>query len=96
MTKPGTFTSDYQPPSEARLRTPRMCRDALVRALLRAAASGQPGQRLERVADALVKRAGAGDVAAAREVFDRVDGKVPHQIANDDSGGFKLVVSWEK
>ena len=95
MTKPGTFTSDYQPTTEAKVRSPRMCRDAIVRALL-SAASGGPSRRLTDVAAALVRRAARGDVAAAREVFDRVDGKVPHQIANDESGGFKLVVSWEK
>jgi len=51
--------------------------DALITALQREAkdCDGKPTRRLYVVADALVRRAQEGDIAAIREVFDRVEGK---------------------
>lgn len=45
-------------------------------------ADGKPTERirLREVADALVLKAMAGDVAAIKEVADRLDGKVPQGI----------------
>lgn len=53
----------------------KFMRDALIIALHREAEKGQKTKRLQRVAEALVDRAIKGDVAATREIFDRVDGK---------------------
>lgn len=48
---------------------------------------GRPIPRLRAVADALVLKAMSGDVAAIKEVADRLDGKVPQGLiggADDD------------
>lgn len=42
---------------------------------------GPKAQRLERLADALVTKALAGDVTAIREIGDRMDGKPAQSIA---------------
>jgi hypothetical protein len=54
-------------------------RDALCLALHRAAddANGKPTKKLALVAAKLVEIALGGDVPAIKEIFDRVDGKVP-------------------
>ena len=54
-------------------------RDALIVSLKRAADKGKKTKRLQSVAEALVSKAMEGDVSAIREIFDRVDGKVPQQ-----------------
>lgn len=57
------------------------------------------GASLRRVVKALIEKAAEGDVAAIREIMDRVDGKVPQPIAGEDGEGpAKLVleVSWKK
>jgi len=50
-------------------------------ALHRAAvdAEGKPTKKLAMVADAVVEAAIGGDMTAAREIFDRVDGKVKQE-----------------
>lgn len=40
--------------------------------------------KLRAVADALVEKAIAGDVAAIKEVADRIDGKVPQAVVGDE------------
>jgi hypothetical protein len=45
--------------------------------------AGTNHKALRRVARALIKRAQAGDVAAIREIGDRLDGKVPQVIGGD-------------
>ncbi|NKK06733.1 hypothetical protein GFL93_12765 [Rhizobium leguminosarum bv. viciae] len=42
------------------------------------------GTKLRDVADALIAKAIAGDVAAIKEVADRLDGKVPQAVVGDD------------
>jgi hypothetical protein len=49
-------------------------REALMRAIKRKAA-GDDAQALERVADAVVQAAIEGDMTAAKEIGDRLDGK---------------------
>lgn len=46
-------------------------------------AHGEGGDKLRAVADALVNKAMSGDVAAIKEVADRLDGKVPQAIVGD-------------
>jgi hypothetical protein len=63
-------------------------RDSLVVALHRAAldCDGKPTKRLMVVAERLVKSAEEGDVAAIKEIFDRVDGKVAQRVEGPNGG----------
>ena len=63
----------------------KLMRDALIIALNREAAKGSKTKRLQSVAEALVNKAIEGDVGAAKEIFDRIDGKVPqsHDIKKE-------------
>ncbi|MBX6392553.1 MAG: hypothetical protein IRY96_03695 [Burkholderiales bacterium] len=62
-------------------------RDALIMALREEAtdANGQMTTRLRLVASKLVDRAIDGDVAAIKEIGDRVDGRPPQAIVGDDT-----------
>jgi hypothetical protein len=62
-------------------RKDKKARDALVMALLDA---GEDMPRLRKVWAAILDKAETGDVAAAKEIFDRLDGKVPQAIIGDD------------
>lgn len=48
-----------------------------------ASATGE-GTKLRDVADALIAKAISGDVAAIKEVADRLDGKVPQAVIGDE------------
>lgn len=68
----------------------RPFRDALMIALKEDEEETTPtrGTKLRAVANRLVKEAISGDVAAAKEIADRVDGKVPQaQIHQGDEDG---------
>ena len=56
-------------------------RAALVRAL--GIADNNP-EKLDKLAEALIAKAKTGDVAALREVSDRLDGKVAQAVVGDD------------
>lgn len=62
----------------------RIWRDTLRRALL-----AEDGKNLRAIADALVLKAAEGDVAAIKEIGDRIDGKVaqPVGIGQDPDAG---------
>ena len=49
-------------------------------------------RKLRLVARALVNAACDGDIAAAREINDRVDGKVPQALTGIDDGPVQVVV----
>jgi hypothetical protein len=67
----------------------RIWRDALRRALL-----ADDGKRLRKIADALVDKAEEGDVAAIREIGDRMDGKAAQTLAiGGDPDGTPLWVA---
>ena len=66
----------------------KLFRDAL---RMQLAASGTDFQALRDIADGLISRAKTGDVAAIKEVADRLDGK-PAQ-AMQMSGG--VAIAWE-
>ncbi len=55
----------------------KLMRDALILALMREAegADGRPTKKLHLIAARLVEKAVDGDIAAIREINDRVDGK---------------------
>ena len=65
--------------------------DAL-RAALKAA--GDDSKTLETVAQALVTKANTGDVAAIKEIADRLDGKVPQGLIGGEEGDPEIRVSW--
>lgn len=50
---------------------------------IKEAVEGSDKTKLRAVADALVEKAMAGDVAAIKEVADRIDGKVPQALVGD-------------
>ena len=41
-------------------------------------------EKLDKLAEALIAKAKTGDVAALREVGDRMDGRVPQAVVGDD------------
>jgi hypothetical protein len=51
---------------------------------IKEAVEGSDKTKLRAVADALVDKAISGDVAAIKEVADRIDGKVPQAVVGDD------------
>jgi hypothetical protein len=50
-------------------------------------AAGDDHKALRRIARKLLEQAYAGDIAAIKEVADRLDGKVPQLIGGDDEAG---------
>lgn len=67
----------------------KLMRDALMVALKREAlsAEGKPTKKLALIADALVDKACEGDVAAIKEIGDRVDGKPAQALEHTGEGG---------
>ena len=49
-------------------------------------AAGEDSKALRRIADALLSKAYEGDMAAIKEVADRLDGKVPQGIQGEEDG----------
>jgi hypothetical protein len=57
-------------------------------------AGSQPGtNKLRDVADALVSKAIDGDIAAIKEIADRLDGKVPQGIGGDPDNPLMVAVT---
>jgi Family of unknown function (DUF5681) len=68
--------------------------DALWLALNRAAAGGDK-KVLNQVADTLIKKAlKTGDVSAIKEIWDRIEGKVPQQIATPEDQPIKQEITF--
>jgi hypothetical protein len=78
-------------------RAPRVITRALVAALEDTAADCDV-PNLRRIVDSLIGKAIGGDLAAIREIFDRVDGKataaVPLDAESDDGEPRKIVFEW--
>ena len=66
---------------------------ALRRAVMRLSPDGKSKQ-LEVIANRVVKLAADGDIAAAKEIGDRLDGKPSQAVETNLSGHF--TVSWKK
>jgi hypothetical protein len=81
------FSTTHQPETRGAggQKKHKIARDALMVALQREVdIEGKPTKRIYQIADALVLKAAEGDVNAAREIFDRVDGKATQPIGGDD------------
>lgn len=61
-------------------------------AALNRAVAQDDGEKLRAAAEKLIDLAVAGDVAALRELGDRLDGKVAQAITGADGGAFVLEV----
>jgi len=56
---------------------------------------GQKVKKLRLVAEALVREAIAGDIAAIKEINERIDGKITQGHAGEDGeGAIKLEIGW--
>jgi hypothetical protein len=75
------FQPGNQEARKADLRRPRIVAQAIISALRETDSDNIP--KLQRLGRALVAKALEGDVAAMKEVADRVDGKVPVQVQGD-------------
>lgn len=54
-------------------------------------------RKLRRIAEALYDKAIEGDVAAIKEIGDRLDGKVPQAIGgSEELGPVETVVTWKQ
>lgn len=75
----------------------KLWRDALMRAVRRQADGTKGPQYLDRIADRVVLKAADGDIQAAKEIGDRLDGKPAQSlsIGQDESLG-PITVRWEK
>lgn len=58
---------------------------------IKEAIEGTDKTKLRAVADALVDKAMSGDVAAIKEVADRLDGKVPQGVIGGEEGDNPIV-----
>lgn len=74
--------------------TDKAWRDAIRAAVMRAHDDPKKGKRLHALADKLVDEGLDGDVAALREIGDRLDGKVPQALQHEGKDGGPLEVSW--
>jgi hypothetical protein len=80
------FEPGNQEAKKANHKKPRIITQKLIARLQDA-----EGKELDRIIIALINKAAEGDVPAAREVFDRVEGKVPQAIENSDDGPLELL-----
>jgi ribosomal protein L17 len=72
---------------------PGMMRRELI-ALLEAPSSDGGPSNLRRILEALIDMAKDKELAAIREVFDRVDGKAPTMAPITDDGNRKVIFEW--
>lgn len=59
---------------------------------IRRAVTQSDGKRLRRIAEALLDKAAEGDIAAIKEIGDRLDGKAQQSIEQHVTGD--LTVNW--
>ena len=75
------------------VKTDKPWREALMIACKRPVPKGEKGERyLARIADKVVKAAAEGDIQAAKEIGDRLDGKAVQGIVGGDGG--PIQVTW--
>lgn len=62
----------------------------LVALRMEIAAAGEDSKALRRIAKAHLEKAAAGDIAAIKELADRLDGKVPQAVTGEDGGPIEI------
>ncbi len=72
----------------------KLWRDAIRKAALEQAEGKRGPKKLELAARALVNAAITGDVSAAKEMGDRLDGKVPQAMTGEGGGPIAMAISW--
>jgi len=72
----------------------KLWRDAIRKAALEQAKGKRGPKKLELAARALVDAAIVGDVSAAKEMGDRLDGKVPQAVTGEGGGPVALAIQW--
>jgi len=60
--------------------------------MLRRALLANDGEKMRELTDAMVARAIRESDTAAKEIFERVEGKVPQAITNEDGSPFVLQI----
>jgi hypothetical protein len=87
-------TDDPAPPGR---RADKLIRDALLEELQREAtdADGTAVKKLLLVARTLVDKSIAGDVAALKELQDRIDGKPPPATGGADKRPARITFAWK-
>jgi hypothetical protein len=84
-----------RPPVGAKPASAQLMREALLSSLQREGGKGSKTRRLQMVADALVDAAITGEMAALREVFQRIDGKIAEAPSGREAGGpVELEIRW--
>ncbi len=73
------FEDGNQEGRKANHKKPRIITQKLIARL-----NDADGKELDRIITALVNKAAEGDVPAAKEIFDRVEGKVPQAMVGGD------------
>jgi hypothetical protein len=73
------FEDGNQEARKANHKKPRIITQKLIARL-----NDAEGKDLDRIISALISKAADGDVPAAKEIFDRVDGKVPQAVIGGD------------
>tara|TARA_R110000822_G_C15329993_1_gene494497 strand:- start:132 stop:395 length:264 start_codon:yes stop_codon:yes gene_type:complete len=72
----------------------KLWRDAIRKAALEQAEGKRGPKKLELAARALVDAAIVGDVSAAKEMGDRLDGKVPQAVTGEGGGPVAMAITW--
>jgi hypothetical protein len=67
-----------------------------VKRAIRAKYGKEWDESLQELAKQLVEAADKGDLAALKEVGDRIDGKPKQQIEASGEGGGPIVIGWQK
>lgn len=82
------FEDGNQEAKKANHKKPRIITQKLIARL-----NDAEGKDLDRIVAALISKAAEGDVPAAKEIFDRVDGKVPQAVVggDDDDPAIKMI-----
>jgi hypothetical protein len=92
-----TFSTENQPETRGAggQKQHKIIRDALMLALNREVqGENGPTKRINQIAEAICKKAGEmGDIPAAKEVFDRVDGKAVQAVEHSGPDGEAIQIS---
>lgn len=72
----------------------RVWRDAIDRAIERRGANKTRAEALDALAEKLLAKCDEGDMAALKELGDRLDGKPTQMIGGDQDNPVRAVITW--